>query len=147
MFEKLNELLDLYDFDSAETHEFWYSEGIDEATDMIDGFRQEDWDALYASLPGKSALWKERLANILGGVSVPNELRILQVLADTEDDILFKTVICDLSRYDPEQLEKLENRELIVEKAEKLRPSVGEVYESYFEVFLRKRAPGSTRIE
>ena len=63
-------------------------------------------------------------------------LEILNLLTETDDKILFRTVINKLSGYD---LEQIENRKTIEEKINELMPEANDLDKMYLNNYLKKQ--------
>ena len=136
MFKELDELLESYATDYESNSEIWSVDGSVDAIDIIRDFQEEDWKELKESLKNKSPIWETLLAECLIDRDNPHTVEVLNMLTDTNDKRLFRTVVCRLNEYD---LESIKNKDEIVAKIKQYLPESSEPDKMYFDYFLKKK--------
>ena len=134
MFNEFIEILDDYDNDGLSN--YWYDEGIDEATEIINKFSNEDWENLMQIFPTKSTLWQERLINCIPVEDEEHKLRVLNETSKSDDLRLFECSVGALSNYD---YDKIERADVIVNKINSLDVEDDPVSTMVFNRFLEKK--------
>ena len=135
MYEKLDSIILELENDDERTNDEWYDFALDDAIDCVNRFKEEDWNKLYLELPSKSLNWKKRLNECMD----PNEehqLKVIEYLANIEDIKLFSDIVYKLLPFD---IYKLENPNLLLEKAEELLPLVDKYNQINYSNFLEKK--------
>ena len=136
MYKELDELISSYEKNFELVSEFWSVDGMDDAIDIIRVFEEADWTSLINDLNNKSSLWKTLLAQCMIDKEDSHVLEILNLLTETDDKILFRTVINKLSGYD---LEQIENRKTIEEKINELMPEANDLDKMYLNNYLKRQ--------
>ncbi|EMA1803222.1 hypothetical protein ACTV1L_003365 [Cronobacter turicensis] len=109
---------DLYisDFsDDIRPGDYWYDCAIVEASEILNQFKELDWGCLFDNLNYKNIFWKIRLAECLGGLNNPCEVKIILELIKTDDPDLFVSCIdslrtIDLSRLTKDELDNINDK-------------------------------------
>jgi len=91
MYDKLDTYLTECSSELA-SDDYWYDLGFEYATEMLENFKEEDWERLENQLDKKTLMWKKRLIYCLGDNETSKELDIIINLTNTEDEELF--VMC-----------------------------------------------------
>ncbi|MDK1229503.1 hypothetical protein [Cronobacter turicensis] len=114
MYKKID--LCISDFsDDIRPGDYWYDCAIVEASEIFNQFKELDWGCLFDNLNYKNIFWKIRLAECLGGLNNPCEVKIILELIKTDDPDLFVSCIdslrtIDLSRLTKDELDNINDK-------------------------------------
>ena len=139
MYEQFEKYLNYYQYDDSYRSNAWYDEGYDDAVEIIDNFKDEDWEKLMANLPSKSIIWKKRLACCMHDANNPNHLKVLLNLTNTDSEDLLKIVIGCLNSFD---INENEQTKQVVNKVEQFLPAKSEVSQAIFSRFIERNGKG-----
>ena len=90
MFNKLCNLIDLYDESTDEKMFLWNEIVSRDAMSILDNFSEKDWNLLLNSIYNKSDTWKERLVYCLRNKDNDYQKKIIMKIIDTKNVDLFK---------------------------------------------------------
>ena len=138
MLKELDDYIKYYEEDTALMNEYWQGDGIEDATEILNNFTENDWQELINTLPSKSDVWKKRLTYCLYDKSNPNHLQALASLANTDNLDLFEIVLSFINRYDLEELTP-EIIKRIQDKIVAFLPNSTEISNKLFNMFLKKK--------
>ncbi|ELY6280509.1 hypothetical protein SNQ52_003573, partial [Cronobacter turicensis] len=84
-------------------------------SEIFNQFKELDWGCLFDNLNYKNIFWKIRLAECLGGLNNPCEVKIILELIKTDDPDLFVSCIdslrtIDLSRLTKDELDNINDK-------------------------------------
>ena len=142
MFEEFDEYV--FEFAGEDfAVDYWYDEGFDIAENMLCEFQESDWEMLLGALSERTVEWQKRAAYCMNDPSNPNQLKVLLILAETDDPELFEIVVDSLRAFTSEEcLNLIQADSQIITKIEKLMPKAGNVTKRIFEEFLRIKDMG-----
>lgn len=137
MFEELDNYIKEFEKEDFAV-DYWYDEGFLIAEDMLQNFKNNDWESLIQELPKRTIGWKCRLAYCLHDSNDLKQLETLLVLVDTDDTELFEISVDSLRNFKDNQA-IIQNDDQILQKIETLMPKAGAATKKMFQEFLNKQ--------
>ncbi|WP_434748742.1 hypothetical protein [Paenibacillus amylolyticus] len=133
MYKQLDNLL------SAETTvDSWYDDGCVIATEILEGFKPDDWDILSREVLSKPLNWQKKLAYCLDSTREMHEFELLISLLTVEDRELFEICIDTLRSYtSPDHKQRLMDEPLLLERMDGALSGAGIAERRVLEDFLR----------
>lgn len=122
------------------TDDYWYDEGFDIATEMLQDFNQNDWNKLLTDIFSKSIEWQIRYAYCADS-DINDEIIVksLILLCSIDNNELFEKCIDSLRVIvNEDNIEIISNNKTLIEKVEKIIPKCGAASKKMFEDFITK---------
>jgi hypothetical protein len=132
MYKKLDSLLS-----TDTTVDAWYDDGCIYAGEILEEFREKDWEELLINVLTKSIHWQRKLAYCLDNHYNKYELEILVSFLNSEDEELFVISIDTLRSFEyPENKQKILSNPKMIERVNELIPKSGVAVRKILEDFL-----------
>ena len=135
MYEELDRYL------SGEfTTDSWYDDGFSIAIEMLEEFKDNDWDELLNAILSKSIDWQVRYAYCVDSDINDNAVvKSLLLLCTIDDEELFTTCIDSLRGIlNSTSIGLVLNNEVIMQKLKEILPKCGIATRKIFEDFTKK---------
>lgn len=127
---------DFLDEDSSP--DFWYDIASEDARKLLLTFSENDWMEMIKELDSQPLEFKKKLAYCLDNTENNYQLKILLLLANTQDNELLEICVDSLRSFmDNNRNLILQNKQLI-DSIKQILPDVGVVTKNIYENFLSK---------
>ncbi len=137
MYKRFVEFMkDFLDEDSSP--DFWYDIACEDARELLSMFSESDWFEMINELDFQPLEFKKKLAYCLDDNESIHQLKILLLIASTQDKELFEMCIDSLRNFVDNNRDLILQNKSLISNIKQTLPDVGVATKKVYENFLSK---------